>query len=363
VALYRTPDITPDRRAKLEELDDLRRQLGARVVPGQRWVQLLRRSSQASAWASSTRIEGFNTSFRRAEGLLAQQAPADDDDHAFLSYARAMQHVEVLAEDDEFDWSRRLLLDLHFDVCSFQRKGRVGRFREGPVYVTDGHGGIAFTGPPPEALNQLVAEFIEQLQVDRSHPLVCAAMAHLNLISIHPFDDGNGRISRVVQSLVIARTGETAPEFGSIEPYLARNTVVYYNALITAQRGGFNPGNPADEWLDFCLEAHRDQAISRLELVEAAAVRWQELEQIAARYGWPDRLAVALEQALAGEVTRTSYAREAEIADPTASADLRRLVDAGLIKSAGGGRTTSYSARSSLKRKVSAALRSHAGRV
>ena len=90
--------------------------------------------------------------------------------------------------------------------------------------------------------------------------VVRAAMAHLNVISVHPFQDGNGRISRIVQSLVLAREGLAAPEFFSIEEYLGSHTQEYYTALRETQGGRYQPKRSAAGWVTFCVEAHLAQA-------------------------------------------------------------------------------------------------------
>lgn len=342
MTLYATPEINADRRQKLSAIDDARADLGRRIVPTEKWVSAMRRASQASAYSSSTRIEGYDTPPERAVELLGDATASGTNELAFSAYARAMQHVGVLAQDEEFEWSRRLVLDLHFDVCAFQPEASPGALRTGPIYVTGPVGSTAFEGPPAQSVPSLIQEFVDVLTTTRDHPLIAAAMAHLNLVSIHPFEDGNGRIARVIQSLVIARTGETAPELGSIEEFLSSHTAGYYAALATAQGGKLDPDRPASEWIDFCLDAHLTQAESRVQMVAAAADRWQRLERKVESKGWPDRMVVALEQALSGMLTRSTYVQETGIAEPTASVDLRRLVDANMLDVAGGGRSTHY---------------------
>lgn len=341
------------REASLAELDELRADLGRRIVGAEGWIKLLRRFVSASAYSSSTRVEGFVTGVGRAMEIVDRSAPTDRNEEALASYLRAMRHVGLLATDPLFEWSTRLILDLHFDTCSFQDEIHPGRLREGPIFVKSDAGEVVFTGPDAEALPALVDEFSAGLRADEtSHPVIKAALAHLNLISIHPFEDGNGRVSRVLQSLVLARTGETAPEFGSIEEYVAEHTADYYAALQEVQGGGLTPDRSPLPWIDFCIEAHRAQAVSRIALVESAAQRWDRLERAVAERGWPDRLVVALEQALAGSTRRSTYMDEVDVSEPTASNDLRRLVDAGLLDIQGGGRSQRYVAAPPLRRLV-----------
>jgi len=181
-------------------------------------------------------------------------------------------------------------------------------------------------------------------------------MAHLHTVSVHPFRDGNGRIARIVQSLVLAREGLLSPEFASIEEYLGSHTREYYGVLQRIQGGRYQPERDAAEWLAFCIEAHLSQARKRLEQIEVAAARWSCLEGLVEGRGWPDRLVIALEQSLIGGTDRASYEREADISPATASNDFRRLVDASLVTQEGRGRTTRYRASEDLREQVAAAV-------
>lgn len=166
---------------------------------------------------------------------------------------------------------------------------------------------------------------------------------------MHPFRDGNGRISRIVQSLVLAREGLLAPEFVSIEEYLDRNTEAYYATLQKVQGGTYQPERDASPWVKFCVEAHVEQARRRLDQIAAASARWSALEALVEPRGWPERLVIALELSLFHGVDRASYAAEADVSAPTASNDLRRLLDADLVVQRGRGRATRYVASEALR--------------
>jgi Fic family protein len=178
--------------------------------------------------------------------------------------------------------------------------------------------------------------------------VVRAAMAHLHVVSVHPFRDGNGRVARIVQSLVLAREGLTAPEFFSIEEHLGGHTQEYYAALRETQGGGYRPDRDATGWVAFCVDAHVAQARQRLAQIEAAGARWARLEDLVESRNWPERLTIALEQSIVGGTDRGRYGEEADISPATASADFRRLLDAGLVEQSGSGRSTGYRASESL---------------
>jgi Fic family protein len=222
------------------------------------------------------------------------------------------------------------------------------------VGITGGDGRLVYRGPDANEVSALMTETVRWLQEGDldAHVVVRAAMAHLHVISIHPFHDGNGRVSRIVQSLVLAREGLLSTEFGSIEEYLGENTPAYYAALQEAHGESYEPDRDVTGWVAFCIDAHLAQARRRLTQIETAAARWASLEELIKRRGWPERMVFALEQSLMGGTTRTLYRREAEVSLATASADFRRLLDAGLVVQRGKGRTTRYYASEELRTAV-----------
>ncbi len=353
--IFQTPKVGSTLARKLGDLDELRQHLGDQAGIAGLWLGSLRRQWRASSATSSIEIEGFKVSAEEAIAVASGNEPSDphgEDSMALSCYARAMDHVGVMSEDQAFRWVERVVLDLHFDACYFQKDRDPGQYRRGGIEVTSPGGGPpAYVGPPYEQVPKLMREVVAWL--DRgdlgAHVAVRAAMAHLHMVSVHPFSDGNGRISRIVQSLVLARGGLLAPEFVSIEEYLGRNTDRYYAALQRVQGGSYRPERDAAPWVRFCVDAHIEQAQRRLAQIAEAGKRWSFLEALVERHGWPERIVVALEQSLFHGADRASYAVEAEVSQQTASNDLRRLRDAGLVVRQGNGRSTRYVASKSLR--------------
>lgn len=356
--LFATPTLDEELVSQLGELDRLRARLGDATGGAGPWLGQLRRQVRASTMESSVSIEGFRVPAGEGAGIVAGRTvpdAGDVDGMALAGYARAMDHVSTMALDPHFRWLDRVVLDLHFDACAFQRGRSPGLWRTGPIHVTRSGGGPpAYTGPDAGDVPALMAEVIGWLHDGDlgSHVAVRAAMAHLHVVSVHPFADGNGRIARIVQSLVLAREGLLAPELSSIEEHLGRHTRDYYRLLQQVQGGRYRPERDAAPWVRFCIAAHIQQASERLDQVVAAAARWAALEDLVARRGWPDRLVVALEQSLFDGVERKAYAAEADVSPATATTDLRRLVDAGLITQRGRTRSTRYLASTTLRAQV-----------
>lgn len=355
--LYRTPSVGKELEAQLDELDELRRRLGRQVGGAGLWLGTLRRLVQATSIESSTSIEGFSVPTDEAVAIVAGEASpgrGDESRLAVASYARAMEHVGVMAGDPRFRWSDRVILDLHFEACEFQRDKSPGRWRTDPIRVVAGDGRTLYRAPDADDVPGLMAETVDWLERGdlEVHAVLRAAMAHLHVVSVHPFRDGNGRIARIAQSLVLAREGLLAPEFASVEEYLGRHTPDYYRVLQHVQGGSYHPDRDAAPWIAFCIQAHLAQARHRLDQIEQAVRRWAHLEHLAEERGWPDRLVVALEQALVGGTDRTRYGAEADVSPATATNDLRRLLDAGLIVQQGRARNTRYHAGDTLREEV-----------
>lgn len=117
-------------------------------------------------------------------------------------------------------------------MTSYALANRPGRWRAGPIYVhreeTDE---IVHEGVDIDFVPGLMSELVDYLNTSNDVMIAKAAMAHLNLVMIHSFRDGNGRMARCLQSLVLARQGLLSPVFMSIEEYLGRNTPGYYQVL------------------------------------------------------------------------------------------------------------------------------------
>jgi len=224
-----------------------------------------------------------------------------------------------------------------------------GLWRPGAVWVENEAGETVYTAPDREIVEHLVSELLAELARDQVPVLVQAAMAHLNLTMIHPFSDGNGRMARCLQSLVLARGGNVSPEFLSIEEYLGRNTGSYYGVLSTIAQGEWRPQASARPWIKYCLTAHYRQAHTLLRRVSETEALWDRCEQLATRRRVPARSVAALcDSARGWRIRRSLYVKRVQdatgeqITDATASRDLRALVTGGLLLPMGEKRGRQY---------------------
>lgn len=213
-----------------------------------------------------------------------------------------------------------------------------GRWRPGHIYVRNEQSGeVVYEGPDFELVPVLMHELVEALDKPSDLPvMVQAAMAHLNLTMIHPFSDGNGRMARCLQTLVLARERTLVPQFCSIEEYLGRNTQEYYDVLAEVGQGSWHPENDARPWVRFCLTAHFRQAQTVLRRTKEFARAWDQLEEIVRRLGLKERMILALHDAVFGfRVRNATYRAAAEISFNLASRDLKELCARGLLTAVG----------------------------
>jgi Fic family protein len=166
---------------------------------------------------------------------------------------------------------------------------------------------------------------------------------------IHPFADGNGRMSRCLQTLVLADGGVVDPIFCSVEEYLGANTQDYYDVLQKVGQGSWNPGNDASPWVRFTLKAHYQQATIALRRQQEMASLCAALEELLGSMGLPERATFALHDAAKGHRIRNGeYQMHADVTAQMATKDLARLVKAGLLEPRGQKRGRHYVASGSL---------------
>jgi Fic family protein len=166
---------------------------------------------------------------------------------------------------------------------------------------------------------------------------------------IHPFVDGNGRMARCLQTLVLGREQIIEPPFCSIEEYLGRCTQEYYDVLAEVGKGAYHPENDCRAWIRFNLVAHFRNASWLLQRSRMSQRVWSQIELILNRKGIHERSLPALFDAAFGyRVRRTHYMASAEVSEQVASRDLKILVDHGLLIGEGETRGRTYRAAPSL---------------
>ncbi len=354
--IFQTPEISPEDRQVLDLITEQRQQLRYRVNQNPiRWTGFLRRNTFARAVQGSNIIEGFNASVDETNEIIDDQKPetvAEETYQALSGYRDAMTYVLQVYDDPHFDLNPQFLKSLHFMMMRHDLTKLPGQWRPGAVFVVnDLSGEIVYEGSDSDLVPELIDELIEQIERPAEiSPTIRAAMAHLNLTIIHPFKDGNGRLARALQTLVMAREGIVSPIFCSIEEWLGRNTTAYYEILGAVGKGIWRPENDALPWVRFCLRAHYQQVATLIKRNREIGLVWEQIERKIKLNSLPGRMEIALVHAAFGlRVRNYRYRSDNEISGVVASRDLKRLCEHGLLKPVGERRGRYYVAGDILK--------------
>lgn len=338
---FSTPEPDLEDRQVLEQIHAFRSELTDVLRVPRRWAGGLRRSMLARAIQGSNSIEGYDVKLDDAAAALDDEEALSADERTFAEirgYRQALGYVLAMAKDADFRLDVSAIRGMHFMMLSHDLSKSPGSYRPGAVYVHDeATGENVYEGPPAEDVPALVAELTDDLAADTSaDPLVQAAMAHLNLVMIHPFRDGNGRMARALQTLVLSRGGIGEPAFSSIEEWLGSNTDEYYRVLAATGAGAWHPDRSAALWLKFNLRAHHIQAQTVRQRYREAGRLWLAFDELIEKHGLADRVADELFDASLGfRMRRATYVRRAGIEERTASRDLARLTDLELLRAVG----------------------------
>ena len=232
---------------------------------------------------------------------------------------------------------------------SGMHKIAVARWRDdsrGPMRVVSGPIGrerVHFEAPAAARLDQEMSAFLQWFEAeDGTDPVLRAGLAHLWFVTIHPFDDGNGRIARAIADMALARSEKSAQRFYSMSAQIRIERNTYYDKLEKTQETGLDI-TPWLEWFLGCLDRVFDQTEKNLGSVLRKARFWE----IHAHKSFNDRQRLMLNKLLdgfEGKLSSSKWAKIAKCSQDTALRDILNLIEQGaLTKDPGGGRSTSYS--------------------
>ena len=235
---------------------------------------------------------------------------------------------------------------------SGMRKLRVGTWRDdntGPMQVVSGPVGrerVHFEAPAAGRLEREIRAFLHWFNEDGGRTgvddVLRAGLAHLWFVTIHPFDDGNGRIARAIADMVLARSEHSAQRFYSMSAQIRHERNDYYEILERTQKGTLDV-TPWMEWFLGCLGRAIDGAQTTLASVLKKARFWQTVRDVPIN----GRQRLVLNRVLdgfEGKLTTSKWVTIAKCSSDTALRDIVDLVERGvLIRNPGAGRNTSYS--------------------
>ena len=252
---------------------------------------------------------------------------------------------EALTAERLFSWHAALFPSGR----SGMRRIATGAWRtgeDGPMQVVSGAMGqekVHFEAPDAVLLDEEVSRFLKWFQGnERIDPVLKAGIAHFWFVTIHPFEDGNGRIARAIAELALARADGVADRFYSMSTQIEKDRKQYYDSLESSQRGGIDITLWLEWFLD-CLERALEHAQISLWGVVRKARTWERINQDGPVNERQHTVINRLLDGFEGKLSTSKYAKLANCSPDTALRDINDLLARGLLlREAGGGRSTGY---------------------
>ncbi|MDI9721389.1 Fic family protein [Acinetobacter junii] len=276
-------------------------------------------------------------SSERSDGLANIMLDALNNFEQDLTVERLFQWHQWLF--NETDWTMQRI--------------RIGQLRgHEPMQVVSGridYPTVHFEAPPRENLEQYLNEFIAWFNGSKTNtlldPLIRAGITHLWFVTLHPFDDGNGRITRTLTDLALAQMDQQSIRLYAMSPIILNKRKSYYEILEATQKSGSN----ITDWLLWFLQALNESLEQTLERIERTLFKstfWQVFSEVDLQEGQRkvlNRLLDGGENGFEHGISASQYQKVAKVSRATATRHLTDLLDKGcIIKLEGGGRNTRY---------------------
>jgi Fic family protein len=338
--------ITPELLALLSEIDEFKGAWRALGTLAPERLKALRQVATIESIGSSTRIEGSKLTDREVERLLANleiKRFGSRDEQEVAGYAEVMETVFQSWADISI--TENHIKQLHRDLLRHSEKDERHRgayktlCNDVGAFDADGQMiGIVFeTATPfdtPRRMAELVAWLNEARELRRIHPLLIVAVFIVTVLEIHPFQDGNGRLSRVLTTLLLLQAGYSYVPYSSLESVIENSKEGYYLALRQTQGTIRSDAPDWQPWLMFFARALQQQKRRLAAKVEREKNALTALSKLAVNI-----LDYARDH---GRVTTRDMVREHGASPNTLKATFASLVDKGLLARHGGGRSTWY---------------------
>lgn len=291
--------------------------------------------------------ERVRSSVARRLGLPSEGLP--EPDHYTEGLVQVMLDAVLNAEKD---LTEDRLFDWHAALFPTGRSGAykitVANWRQGdePMQVVSGamgHERVHYEAPPSAAVPQMMSDFLKWVNSENEtlDPVIKAAIAHLWFVSIHPFDDGNGRLTRTITDMLLTRADRMPHRFYSMSATICQNGKDYYAALEHTTIGSTD----ITSWLKWFLQTMRLSLLDAMRTVERTVKKsqfWQEHRAVTMNER-QTKMVNLLWDGFEGKLTNAKWAKITKTSSSTALRDIQELVSLGVLKvSESGGRSTNY---------------------
>lgn len=289
---------------------------------------------------ASNRIEGIYTTDKRLEELVRQKAePRNRSEQEISGYREVLTTIH---ESYEYINPRpNIILQLHRDLYSYSGRNAGGNYKNSDNVIAEtdaeGHQKARFIPVPafqtPEAMNELCTNFLEAWDADRIDKLILIPMFILDFLCIHPFNDGNGRMSRLLTLLLFYKAGYIVGKYVSIEMLIEKTKETYYEALQESSNGWYENENRYESFVKYYLGI----------ILKAYSEFEGRVEHLKNRsLSKPDRIKAVIDNKV-GKITKKEIMELCpDISKVTVERTLTELVRSGYIAKVGAGPATGY---------------------
>jgi len=299
-----------------------------------------KKAREVSAFAS-TSIEGNPLPLTEVKKVLKNKPKyIRDSEREVINYDEALEYLNGLSKKDDLQISLDLILTIHKKII----KGLLPDFESGflrkkPVVVNDPRSGsVVFLPPDYDVVNDLVSELVDFVILSKNavDSLILAGIFHKQMVIIHPFMDGNGRTTRLITKVLLARMGLDTFNLFSFENYYNKNITKYFQTV--GEYGDYNELRESidfTDWLEYFTEGIIDELL--------------RVKKILPQFGYsPETKIEKYHLKLLdfikknGFITDRDYSKLTDRAKATRTLDFQKLIELGLIKREGKGRSTFY---------------------
>lgn len=231
------------------------------------WAHILERRARIEETVASLGIEGTVISKEQARAITTGDTEVnigEKEKREFEGYFDALEYIKKCV-DEKFNLS--MLLGIHQLVTRGDDKAAPGKVRVKQNYVKT-NGRVIYTPPPPDQLNYLLRDFFDwynKTAEDKMFsPVIAAGICHFWFVWIHPFNDGNGRVSRVLTTLMLQKKKSEGVRYFAISDFYNKYKDLYYDALektnlCNPKNSAMNFDNKLDIWLKFFISSYLEQ--------------------------------------------------------------------------------------------------------
>lgn len=337
--------ITPPIVSKIAQIDELKGRWIASTNLNPQYLSRLKRSVLVTSTGASTRIEGAKLTDDEVDQLMRGiviEKFTDRDEQEVKGYFELLQNI--FESWQNLHLTEGTIRHLHQELLKYVEKDIVHRgkykSRENQVRMVDPQGadlGILFNTTPayltPKEMNELVDWTRNALEEKKFHPLLIISNFIVEFLNIHPFEDGNGRLSRILTNLLLLKEGYLYMPYASHEKLVEDNKPNYYMALRSSQKTFNTENEDLNPWLNFFLSILFQQSQIAIDLITEENIEillspkqlevWQYLQEVS-------------------EATPNEIAENAHVARPTVNQVVNKLIKLKKIERIGEGSSIRY---------------------